>query len=97
MAQEEKIRKLEKELRQFEDNNVLEKQGILGNNYLNDKKFQELLENEKKLMKEIELLKNDRENKIMDNQRLLDKDRETYRQKINDWESKIKESEMKRS
>lgn len=48
-------------------------------------------------MKEIELLKNDRENKIMDNQRILDKDREVYRQKINEWEKKIKESEVKRS
>ena len=69
----------------------------MGNQFINEKKFSELLENEKKLMKEIELLKSERENKIIDHMRILDKEREGYRQKMNEWEQKIKESELKRS
>lgn len=97
MLYDEKIRKLEKELRIFQDNTMLEKQGNMGNQYLNEKKFTELLENEKKLMKEIEGLKNERESKVAEYQRLLEKDRENYRVKINEWEQKIKDSEKKRS
>ena len=48
-------------------------------------------------MKEIEGLKNERENKIMDHQKILDRERDNYRQRMNEWEQKIKESEMKRS
>ena len=69
----------------------------MGNQYINEKKFSELMDNEKKLMKEIEVLKNERENKIMENQKVLDRERENYRQRMNEWEQKVKESEMKRS
>lgn len=34
---------------------------------MNEKKFLELLDSEKKLLKEIETLKNDRENKVTEN------------------------------
>lgn len=48
-------------------------------------------------MKEIESLKNERETKVAEYQRVLEKDRENYRLKINEWEQKIKDSEKKRS
>jgi hypothetical protein len=37
-------------------------------------------------MKDIEILKTDRENKIIEHMRILDKERENYRQKMNEWE-----------
>lgn len=33
----------------------------------------------------------------MDHQKILDRERDNYRQRMNEWEQKIKESEMKRS
>ena len=97
MAAEEKSKKMEKELREHQENSQIEKQGKQGSQYLNEKKFLELLDSEKKLQKEIEGLKNDRENKVLENQKVMDKDREQYRQKMNELEQKIKSSEMKRS
>lgn len=86
LASDEKCRKMEKELREHQENSQIEKQGKQGSQYLNEKKFLELLDSEKKLLKEIEALKNDRENKVTENQKVMDKDREMYRQKMNELE-----------
>lgn len=77
---------MEKDLREHQESMQIEKQGKQGSQYLNEKKFLELLDSEKKLLKEIETLKNDRENKVMENQKIMDKDREMYRQKMNELE-----------
>ena len=50
---EDKIKKLEKELANVSDNMLLDSHGKWGNQYLNEKKFNDMLENEKTLLKEI--------------------------------------------
>lgn len=67
MNHEEKSKRFEKELREHQENVQIEKQGKQGSQYLNEKKFLELLDNEKRLMKNIEELKNEREQKITEN------------------------------
>jgi len=62
-----------------------------------EKKVSELLENESRLLKDIEELKAERDRKMMENQRGLEKDRDTFKQKLTDVEQKCKELENKRS
>lgn len=61
------------------------------------KKVQELMENETKLQREIDELKNERDKRIIEHQRALEKERELLKTKIYDIEQKCKELETKRS
>lgn len=58
---EGKITKLEKEVSNVSDKMLLDSHGKWGNQYLNEKKFNDMLENEKTLLKEIQDLKSDNE------------------------------------
>jgi len=51
-----------------------------------EKKVTELMENESRLHKEIDELKSERDRKIVENQRVLEKEREIFKQKIADVE-----------
>lgn len=51
-----------------------------------EKKVIELGENEKRLLMELEEVKNERDRRVQDYQRQLDKDKEAYRQKLNEYE-----------
>lgn len=62
-----------------------------------EKKVQELLESESKLQKEIDELKGERDRRIVDHQRALEKEREVYKTKLTDVEQKCKELENRRS
>jgi FtsZ-binding cell division protein ZapB len=62
-----------------------------------EKKVIELAENEKRLLMELEEVKNERDRRVQDYQRQLDKDKEAYRQKLNEYEQKAKESESRRA
>lgn len=44
-----------------------------------EKKLEKALENEAKLAEELDLLKTERDNKIIEYQRLLDKERDSYK------------------
>ena len=55
------------------------------------------MENEKRLNEEIENVKKDRDSKILEYQEIIDKERETLKEKIEIVEKKQKESEMKRT
>jgi hypothetical protein len=46
------------------------------------------LDNEARLNEELEQIKSERDNKIIEYQRMLDKERETYKQKMRDIEGK---------
>jgi hypothetical protein len=46
----------------------------------------DLQDNERRLQMELDQVKQERDKKIVDNQRNLDKDRETYKQKLLDAE-----------
>jgi predicted nucleic acid-binding Zn-ribbon protein len=62
-----------------------------------EKKVQELQEVESKLNKEIDELKQERDRRIVDNQRALEKERETFKSKMQEIEQKCKDLENKRS
>ena len=64
---------------------------------MNEKKLSEFIENEKRLLSEIESLKNERDQKLIEYQKMLDMERETFKEKMNSIEHKYKESEHKRS
>lgn len=55
------------------------------------------MENDSRLQKEIDELKTERDKKVIEHQRALDKERETLKLKITDIENKCKELENKRS
>lgn len=55
------------------------------------------MENEKKLQSEIEELKSERDSKVIEFQKRLDKELESMRNKVKDFETKYKESENKRN
>ena len=94
---EEKLRKMEKEIRAVNDRLLIDAHGKAGSQVINEKKLVELMENEKRLLKEIDSLKRERDDKILEYQHLLDSEREALKQKIADAEQKHKESESKRS
>lgn len=93
----EKKVKLEKELKTVNDKILLDNYGKIGNQNLLEKKVADLMENEKKLLGEIEELKNERDGKVLEFQKRLDKELETTRNKVKEFESKYKESESKKS
>ena len=57
----------------------------------------ELSENEKRLLVEMEEVKKERERRIHDLQRQMEKDKDAYKLKLTEYEMKAKESESRRS
>jgi len=94
---EEKNKKLEKELKNANDKLMVENYGKLGNQTFLEKRIAEMMENEKKLLGELESVKADRDNKAGEYQKGFDKERETLKGKLSDLEQKFRESEGKRS
>ena len=94
---EERIRKLERELRNLNEKLIKETQGKLGHQLFNESKLAELQENERHFRHEIDSLKQEREAKIVDFQRLLENERELFKGKLNEFELKYKESESRRN
>jgi hypothetical protein len=93
----EKVKYLEKENRQLHNRIQLEQRDKLSDHGSMEKKVQELMEGESRLHKEIDELKNERDRKIVDHQRALEKEREVFKQKQQEIEQKCKELENKRS
>lgn len=94
---EERIRKLERELRNLNEKLIKETQGKLGHQLFNENKLMELQENEKHLKQDIDVLKQEREGKIVEFQRIVDNEREIFKGKLNEFELKYKESESRRN
>lgn len=92
-----RIKKLEKELKAATDKNLLDSHGKIGNQLLNEKKLADYMDNEKRLNQEIDSIKHERDAKILEYQKLLDIEREKLKQKIQEIETKYKESEAKRN
>lgn len=61
-----------------------------------EKKTADLLEKEKKFQADLALLKQEREKRLGDTQKQLEKDKESYKAKIKDLEDKNKDLESKR-
>ena len=94
---EDKNKRLEKELKTLKEKIVLDTHGKLGSQTLNEKKLGEYMDNEKRLQSEVEQIRIERETKIIEFQTVLDKEREILKGKINDMESRFKDSEAKRT
>ena len=76
---DEKLKRIEKELKQAQDKCVLESHGKLGNQLLNEKKIQELQENEKKLSNEIDALKMEKELRVIDISKEFEKEKDVWK------------------
>jgi len=61
-----------------------------------EKKIGDMETKEKRLQEEIDTLKQERDRKIFENQAYLDKEKESFKAKINEVEKKLKESEQKK-
>jgi len=94
---EEKGRKLEKDLKNANDKMLVENYGKLGNQNFIEKKINEMAENEKRLQNDLEGVKLDRDTKVLEYQKQLDKEREAFKVKLTEIEQKFRESESKRS
>ncbi|CAD8065990.1 unnamed protein product [Paramecium primaurelia] len=94
---EDKIRRLQKEVKTHKDKILIDQHGKIGNQLLSEKKFAEMLDNEKRLQQEIENIKQDRDQKIFEYQKMLEQERENLKAKLVELETKYKDVESKRS
>lgn len=94
---EEKIKKLEAESKNLKNKMAMDQHGKIGNQLLSEKKFAEMLDNEKRLQQEIENVKQERDQKFLEYQRMQEQEREGLKNKMAELELKYKEVESRRS
>lgn len=94
---EDKIRRLSKEMKQHKDQQLFDQHGKMGNQLMSEKKFADMLDNEKKLQQEVDNIKADRDAKVMEYQRYYEIERETLKLKLSELEAKYKDVDNKRS
>ena len=94
---EDKIRRLNKEMKSHKDQQLFAEHGKMGTQLMSEKKFADMLDNEKKLQMEVVNIKADRDAKVIEYQRYYETERENLKQKITDLESKYKDVENRRS
>lgn len=58
---------------------------------MNEKKFHEMLENEKRMYSEIEILKNERDRHFDENADTLEIERQSWKQKFTELEDRLRE------
>ena len=87
---EERCRKMERELNRANDQLHLDSHAKWGNQYLNEKKFNDMLENEKRLINEITELKEENDRNMKDSYKNLEVERESFKQKMQEIENKAK-------
>ena len=89
----EKIRVLEKDVKklEMENNSMLDKK--YGSNIIQEKKINELLNNEKKLQEEIMVLRSQKDNLTLEFQKELEKEKDCFKSKIYKIENKCKKLE----
>ena len=93
----EKCKQLEKDYKEIAHKYELENRGKISD-YDNMKhKIKDLVENEKKLRNEIKSLKYERDQKLLEHQAILEREKDIYKQHIEEIERKAKASESKRS
>mmetsp|Transcript_959 Transcript_959/g.866 ORF Transcript_959/g.866 Transcript_959/m.866 type:complete len:200 (+) Transcript_959:2934-3533(+) len=69
----------------------------MGSQSFIERKITEMSENEKRLQAEVEALKNERDAKVLEYQRLFDQERDQLKGKIQDAEQKYREAESRRN
>lgn len=76
---------------------LLENYGKVGNQNLLEKRINDLVENEKKLMFEIEEMRTERDAKTLEFHKKIERETENLRLKIRELELKYKDSENKKN
>lgn len=84
--QQSKVKRLENELKMINERHQLDARGKISEYGSLEKKVQDLSESEKRLISELEELKMERDRRISDYQRQMDKDKENYRSKLTEYE-----------
>ncbi len=92
-----KIKRLESEVKMLNEKLQMDARGKMSEYSSLEKKVIELSENEKRLLNDFEEIKTERDRRIQEYQRQMDKDKEQYRQKLSEYEQKAKESESRRA
>eukprot|EP01022_Parablepharisma_sp_SALTPOND_P026536 TRINITY_DN64349_c3_g1_i1.p1 TRINITY_DN64349_c3_g1~~TRINITY_DN64349_c3_g1_i1.p1 ORF type:complete len:1293 (-),score=318.68 TRINITY_DN64349_c3_g1_i1:5706-9584(-) len=92
-----KNKQLEKEVRQLSERAQLDYKGKIAEQGTLEKKVAELADSQERLVAELEAVKAERDRKILDYQKQMEKDKENYKSKLQDTETRLKESETKRS
>jgi hypothetical protein len=92
-----KVKRLENEIKILNEKIHMDQRGKQNEYGSLEKKVQDLSDSEKRLMAEIEDLKFERDRRIHDYQKQLDKDKDNYRVKLSEYEQKAKDAESKRS
>lgn len=94
---EEKIKKLDKQLKMANDKKLVEGSGKGMSQSFYEKRIADLTENEKRLTAEVEKLRESRDRKSNEYQKLLEKEKEILKEKAAEIEKRLKESEAKRN
>ena len=93
----QKNKQLEKEIKNQNDQLQFEQRGKQSEQSMLDKKISDYQEMHSKLSKELEDVKSDRDRKIMEYQKLFERERDGYKQKLQEAESKFSEADSKRA
>lgn len=92
-----KVKRLENELRIMTEKLHMETRGKQSDLGQHEKKVLDLQDNEKRLNLEIDDLKIERDRRIYDQSKQLEKEKEQYRYKLSENEQKTKEAENRRA
>ena len=93
-----KVRRLETEVKSMQEKLLMEQRGKQSEQgSLDKRRLNELQDSETRLSQEIEELKQERDRRVQDFHRQLDKEKETYRSRLAEQEIKAKESEKGRN
>jgi len=90
-------KQLEKDYKELHEKYEIETRGKMSEYGSMEKKIRELLENEQQYLEEIKDLKNQRDKKCLENQAVLEREKEIYKHRLAELESKLKNSDSKRS
>jgi len=94
---QEKVKKLEKEIKNLNEKSTLDNRSTQGTQIYIEKKIMEKEENEKRLQIDLENMKAERDLKILEHQKILDKERSSLKSKILEYEVKLRELENKKN
>jgi len=94
---QEKIKKLEKEIKNLNEKSTIDIRNTQGSQIYIEKKFMEKEENEKRLQIDLENVKAERDLKILEHQKILDKERSSLKSKILEYEVKLRELENRKN
>jgi len=93
---QDRIAKLQKQLKDLSDEQLLQSQGQRGSIQQNEIRLFQLMDSEKKLQSELEALKKEREQSALLQQQFLDAEREKHLIKYAQLEQQKREAEQKR-